>query len=92
MSALQIFFIALTFTAPPILWLIGRRWRGEIFDRSVCHALALILVLAYFGEASETCGNCDLCQEGVERFDGTIDAQKAMSAILRTGERFVATR
>jgi len=30
--------------------------------------------------ASETCGNCDLCQEGVERFDGTIDAQKAMSA------------
>jgi ATP-dependent DNA helicase RecQ len=45
-------------------------------------------LLAYFGEASEPCGNCDLCQEGVELFDGTVDAQKAMSAVLRTGERF----
>src|SRR4030095_3085693 len=45
-------------------------------------------LLAYFGEASQPCGNCDLCQEGVELFDGTVDAQKAMSAIVRTGERF----
>ena len=45
-------------------------------------------LLAYFDEVSEPCGNCDLCQEGVELFDGTVDAQKAMSAILRTGERF----
>ena len=45
-------------------------------------------LLAYFGESSQPCGNCDLCQEEVERFDGTIEAQKAMSAILRTGERF----
>src|SRR5262245_16482418 len=45
-------------------------------------------LLAYFGESSQPCGNCDLCQEGVELFDGTVDAQKAMSAIVRTGERF----
>jgi ATP-dependent DNA helicase RecQ len=45
-------------------------------------------LLAYFGETSEPCGHCDLCQGGVEVFDGTIEAQKAMSAILRTGERF----
>ena len=45
-------------------------------------------LLAYFGETSEPCGNCDLCLSGVEMFDGTIDAQKVMSAILRTGQRF----
>src|SRR4029078_2989781 len=45
-------------------------------------------LLAYFGEGSEAGGNCDLCQEGVERFDATVEAQKAMSAIVRTGERF----
>jgi ATP-dependent DNA helicase RecQ len=45
-------------------------------------------LLAYFDERAEPCGNCDLCLEGTELFDGTVDAQKAMSAILRTGERF----
>jgi ATP-dependent DNA helicase RecQ len=45
-------------------------------------------LLSYFGEQSETCGNCDLCLEGVERYDATVEAQKAMSAIVRTGERF----
>jgi ATP-dependent DNA helicase RecQ len=46
-------------------------------------------LLAYFGESgSEPCGNCDLCIDGAEVYDGTVDAQKAMSAILRTGQRF----
>jgi ATP-dependent DNA helicase RecQ len=45
-------------------------------------------LLGYFGEAAEPCGTCDLCEGGVEVFDGTIEAQKAMSAVLRTGERF----
>ncbi|MGB0683540.1 MAG: DNA helicase RecQ [Magnetovibrionaceae bacterium] len=46
-------------------------------------------LLAYFGETqSEPCGKCDLCQEEVEVIDGSIQAQKALSAILRTGERF----
>ncbi|MDA8230442.1 MAG: DNA helicase RecQ [Magnetospirillum sp.] len=46
-------------------------------------------LLAYFGEHdSQPCGNCDLCLDGVAVYDGTIDAQKVMSAILRTGQRF----
>ncbi len=47
-------------------------------------------LLAYFGESVTPCGNCDLCEEGVELVDGTILAQKALSAIARTGERFGA--
>jgi ATP-dependent DNA helicase RecQ len=45
-------------------------------------------LLRYFGEAAAPCGNCDICSGGVAVVDGTIAAQKAMSAILRTGERF----
>ncbi len=46
-------------------------------------------LLAYFGETdSAPCGNCDLCLEGAKIIDGTMDAQKAMSAMVRTGQRF----
>ncbi|HEY6258178.1 MAG TPA: DNA helicase RecQ [Xanthobacteraceae bacterium] len=45
-------------------------------------------LLAYFGETAQPCGNCDICLEGAEVMDGTIAAQKALSAVLRTGERF----
>ena len=45
-------------------------------------------LLAYFDEQSAPCGHCDLCDAGVQVFDGTVPAQKAMSAMFRTGERF----
>jgi ATP-dependent DNA helicase RecQ len=49
------------------------------------------VLLSYFGESPEgPCGNCDTCLEPVESFDGTELAQKALSCVYRTGQRFGA--
>jgi len=47
-------------------------------------------LLGYFGESAGACGNCDTCLAPPETWDGTVAAQKAMSAALRTGQRFGA--
>jgi ATP-dependent DNA helicase RecQ len=49
-------------------------------------------LLGYFGERrEEDCGNCDNCRgPTVESWDGTVAAQKALSAVYRTGQRFGA--
>ena len=49
------------------------------------------VLLGYFGEADHApCGNCDNCLTPVPSWDGTVAAQKALSAIYRTGQRFGA--
>ena len=48
-------------------------------------------LLRYFGQdLAEPCGNCDTCLHPVDTWDGTIAAQKALSCVYRTGQRYGA--
>ena len=47
-------------------------------------------LLTYFGEDPAPCGNCDLCDKPTDVFDGTTPVRMALSAALRTDERFGA--
>ena len=60
----------------------------SLTETTACRTATL---LACFGEAlGEPCGHCDTCLSPVALFDGTVAAQKVLSAIYRTGQRFGA--
>ncbi len=49
------------------------------------------VLLEYFSETlPQPCGNCDSCLSPAATFDGTVAAQKALSCVIRTGQRFGA--
>lgn len=52
---------------------------------TTCRRKAL---LAYFGETAERCGNCDVCLNPPKTWNATVEAQKLLSCIYRTGQRF----
>lgn len=59
---------------------------GAFAEAQTCRRLVL---LNYFGEnRQQSCGNCDICLEPPKRYDGLMDAQKALSCIYRVGQRF----
>ncbi|MGA0544768.1 DNA helicase RecQ [Brevundimonas sp. VNH65] len=61
-----------------------------MLDGAVCRPQA---VRRYFGETdAQPCGVCDICQEPPDLDDATVEAQKALAAVHRLGERFGRTR
>ena len=70
-----------------------KRIEGQKLERMLgyceltsCRRQAL---LAYFGdELQEPCGNCDICLDPPKTWDGTVAAQKALSCVHHTGQRF----
>jgi len=56
------------------------------------HACRRQYLLKYFDEDyPDNCGSCDFCLTEFEKFDGTLIAQKALSAVVRLKERFGST-
>lgn len=46
------------------------------------------VLLEYFGDQCPPCGNCDVCLSPGQSWDASLAAQKALSAVYRTGQRF----
>ena len=69
------------------------RWRlGQVMSLCSISSCRRKFVLEYLGEewAGEECGGCDNCTDPREQYDATEIAQKVLSAVIRTGERFGA--
>lgn len=70
--------------------LIAERQLQEMLHYAEADQCRRRALLRYFGEnyPSENCGNCDFCNDQIHRIDATVDAQKALSAMARTRNRF----
>jgi ATP-dependent DNA helicase RecQ len=64
-----------------------KRLQGQHLDAmlGLCETMSCRrqLILEYFGETAEPCGNCDTCLAPPDAYDGTVPAQKLLSTIVR---------
>ena len=74
--------------APPERKAVDRRKLEELVGLCETARCRRQTLLAAFGEEAAPCGNCDVCGGGARVVDGLIEAQKALSAIVRTSGRF----
>ena len=68
----------------------GRRLDALLGYCETARCRRQVLLAAFGEELTEPCGNCDTCLAPPDTFDGTVVAQKALSAVARTGQRFGA--
>ena len=87
-AAMQRNFIAES-SAPPAQKRIEHQKLNALLGLCETAGCRRQVILDYFGDTTATpCGNCDTCQTPPETFDGTIAAQKALSVVYRTEQRY----
>ncbi len=74
--------------APDVQKMIERQKLSALLGLCETATCRRKVILEYFGDTGEPCGNCDTCRFPPITFDGTVAAQKALSCSYRTGERF----
>ncbi len=74
--------------APPEMRMADHGRLNALLGLAEAQVCRRVTLLGYFGESPDPCGNCDLCEKPPELFDATTQVRKALSAMLRTEERF----
>ncbi len=77
-------------TAPPDRRMADHGRLNALLGLAEALACRRTTLLGYFGETAQPCGHCDLCDTPPDTFDGTTAVRMALSAILRTDQRFGA--